>query len=278
MNDLKAQFKKQFDKLDIPSEREEILKNQIIDGYKKKQRNKKVVFSILIVFSGLLLGTGIIYAKDIKANIDKIVTKISERKNSQGILYKNYKIESDARKELNYDAKLEEPKCDDYIDNFTGITEDNKCYTLYTYDELESELGIKLLKNDLFERNKFILKRVSRINGKISFIELQIKNPMNAKMNSSETTYITMSVYMLTKYHKSKNNKLWEFNDTSDGIHEYYIKNLDTTAHGTGHGHLSRYVFLVYDDIIYKLRIKAGGENVKYPDKEVQRILDSFHY
>ena len=47
---------------------------------------------------------------------------------------------------------------------------------MYTYEELEKELGIKLLRNDLFKRDKFILKTLEKKNGKISTISLYMTN------------------------------------------------------------------------------------------------------
>lgn len=279
MKRLESQYKKHFDNIDWSSEKEESLKISIINGYKKKQRKRKILYSIVIIFSILLVGTGVTYADDIKESINNIVAKIRNEKTPSGVPYTNYRIESEARKKLNYDAKLSEPKCTKFVDEYLGISDNDECYSIYTYEELEDALGIKILKNDLFKHNEFILKRLSRVDGKISFIELQMINPMDAKKNSTEITDINFTIYMRTKYHKSKNNTLWGGNYSSkDNVREYIIQNLKNKAYGNTAGSFGRNVFLVHDDIAYRLKMFVGGENIKTPDKEVQRILEAFHY
>lgn len=275
MNDLENQFKQHFDNISWSAEKEKKIKSGIISGYKNKQKKRKIIFSLIFSLSMVLLGTGITYAAEIKESINKIITNISKEKTNTGLTYVNYKIQSDARKELNYDAKLSEPMCTKFVDEFLGISKDDECYSTYTYESLEQILGIKILKNDLFKHNEFILKQLLREDGKISFIELQMINPTDAKKNSVEIPQVYFKIYIRTKYSKSKNNLLWDVNLFSeDKVHEYNVKKLNTKAYGTNYTSYGRNVFLVYDDIIYRIKIATGKE----PDKDTQKILDAFHY
>lgn len=84
---------------------------------------------------------------------------------------------------------------------------------------------------------------------------------------------------MRTKYHRNDIDTIWTANLPSEkGIHEYDLKSLNTKAYGTNLGKYNRNVFIISDNIAYRLRILTGNEAKKDPDKEVQRILDAFHY
>lgn len=195
MKKAEENYKNNLNRIEFSNDRKNDLKDKIILNYKKKEKRKNVVFSILIVFSILLVGTSITYADDIKYGINKVITKIYNGKSNDGSKYTNYKIESDAIVELNYDAILRDPKCEKIIDDYAGISNNDECYSLYSYEELEKELGIKLLKNDLFINNSLILNEVSRVDEKISYIKLRMPNPMNIKKESLDSTKIWVEIY-----------------------------------------------------------------------------------
>lgn len=279
MNNLEKKYKEKINSIDLPNERKDYLKGKLIKEYRKKEKIKNFFLSSLIVFSILLVGTGIAYADDIKNSINKVITKIYNGKSSNGSNFTNYKIESDAIKDLNYDANLRDPKCEKPINDYEGINENDECYSLYSYEELESELGIQLLKNDLFKDNRIILNKVSRIDGKISYIKLRMPNPMKGKMNSNESTDVLVEIAIRTKYNKNNNNNIWETILPSEkNIREYNIESIKCKVYGTASNRFTQNVFILHDDIVYRLRISIGKNALDNPDKEVQRILDAFHY
>lgn len=279
MKNFEKKYKNRLDSIDFSNERKDYLKSGIIEGYRKKEIRNNMIFSVLIIFCVLLIGTGIAYADDIKDSINKVITKIYNGKSSNGSNFTNYKIESDAIKELNYDANLRDPKCDKPINDYEGISENDECYSLYSYEELEKELGIKLLKNDLFKDNRIILNKVSRVDGKISYIKLRMPNPMEGKMNSNQTTDVFVEIAMRTKYNNNKNNNIWQSILSSEkNIREYDIKSINDKAYGTASNRFTQNVFILHDDVVYRLRISLCNDCLENPDKEVQRILDAFHY
>ena len=100
MNKINDRFNNTFDNIKLSESQSNELNQKIILGYKKRKRNKKIIFSLIMMFSILIIGTGITYANDIKASISKVITKINNRTTSNGSTYTNFKLESKARKKL----------------------------------------------------------------------------------------------------------------------------------------------------------------------------------
>ena len=225
------------------------------------------------------MGTGITYANDIKASISKVITKISNRTTSNGSTYTNFKLESKARKKINYDAVLRESTCQNYIGSCDTIDAIDECYSIYTYEELEKALGIEILKNDLFKDNRIVVTKISREDEKISYLRFSMLNPMDAEKNSGKTTKIYMEIIMRTKYNTSNNDTIWEANLSSEkNIKEYYIKSINDKAYIFYTFSHTQSVFIIHDDILYRLKISIGDDYSSNPDKAVQKILEAFHY
>ena len=232
-----------------------------------------------MMFSILIIGTGITYANDIKASISKVITKISNRTTSNGSTYTNFKLESKARKKLNYDAVLRESTCQNYIGSCDTIDAIDECYSIYTYEELEKALGIEILKNNLFKDNRIVVTKISREDEKISYLRFSMLNPMDVEKNSGKTTKIYMEIIMRTKYNTSSNDTIWEANLSSEkNIKEYYIKSINDKAYIFYTFSHTQSVFIIHDDILYRLKISIGDDYSSNPDKAVQKILEAFHY
>ena len=232
-----------------------------------------------MIFSILIIGTGITYANDIKASISEVITKINNRTTSNGSTYTNFKLESKARKKLNYDAVLRESTCQNYIGSCDTIDAIDECYSIYTYEELEKALGIEILKNDLFKDNRIVVTKISRKDEKISYLRFSMPNPMDAEKNSRKTTKIYMEIIMRTKYNTSNNDTIWEANLSSEkNIKEYYIKSINDKAYIFYTFSHTQSVFIIHDDILYRLKISIGDDYSSNPDKAVQKILEAFHY
>lgn len=75
MNKINDRFNNTFDNIKLSESQSNDLNQKIILGYKKKKRNKKIIFSILVITSMILVGTGITYAEEIKKIVTSIFTK-----------------------------------------------------------------------------------------------------------------------------------------------------------------------------------------------------------
>lgn len=279
MNKLKEKYIDNISNIVLTDERNDYLKLETINRYKKRKKKNKIIFSLIMIFSILIIGTGITYANDIKASISEVITKISNRTTSNGSTYTNFKLESKARKKLNYDAVLRESTCQNYIGSCDIIDAIDERYSIYTYEELEKALGIEILKNDLFKDNRIVVTKISRKDEKISYLRFSMPNPMDAEKNSRKTTKIYMEIIMRTKYNTSNNDTIWEANLSSEkNIKEYYIKSINDKAYIFYTFSHTQSVFIIHDDILYRLKISIGDDYSSNPDKAVQKILEAFHY
>lgn len=277
MNKLNENFNNAFKNVKLSKDKSNDLKALIITGYKKRKRNKRIILSVFIILNIALVSTGITYAKEIKEMVTSIFTRAYTIKNNDGEEIQKLKIMSNVIKELNYDANLSEPKCQTGINSFENKPINEDCFSMYTYEELESELGIKLLKNDLFKRNKFILSRIQRNEGKIADISLEMGNVFINNKENLNSSLVNYNIYIHTKYREDNNGELNHGNYTEETIPKYKIDKLNTIAYGIEYGR-RRVIYFDYDNIMYSFSMSPSIEVRDNPDKEVQRILDAFHY
>ena len=66
MNKLKEKYIDNISNIVLTDERNAYLRLETINRYKKRKRNKKIIFSLIMMFSILIIGTGIAYANEIK--------------------------------------------------------------------------------------------------------------------------------------------------------------------------------------------------------------------
>lgn len=278
MSKLNDSFNNVFDKVNLSEEKANDLNKKIIVNYKKKKRNKKIVLYVIIISNILLVSTGITYANEIKGMVSSIFTKTYTSKTNEGEEIQKLKLMTNIEKELNYDANLSEPKCVSGIDEINNEPIKKECLSMYTYEELENELGIKLLKNDLFKHDKFIITKLEKKDGKIAKINLNMGNAlMRDKNQSSNPSRVNYTIYIKTKYNESNNGELNHGNYTDETIPKYKINNLNTIAYGIEYGR-RRVIYFDYDNVLYSFSMNPSIETRDNPDAEVQRILDEFHY
>lgn len=278
MNNIKKQFNQKFDKKRLSNTQEINIKNKIINGYKKKQKNKTIFLSLILIFNIILISTGITYGKEIKDYVTNMYIKVYTEKNNEGEDIQKLKIMSNLVTELNYDANLTEPKCASGINLFENTPINKECLPMYTYEELEKELDIKLLKNDLFKKNSFILTNMQKKDDKIASMTLTMGNTLvEDEDKESSASYVVYTINIRTKYNDNINNELNHGNYTEDTIPKYKIDNLNTVAYGIEYGR-RRSIYFDYDNIMYSFSFNPNVASRDNPDDEVQKILDSFHY
>lgn len=277
MNKLKEKYIDNISNIVLTDERNAYLRLETINRYKKRKRNKKIIFSLIMMFSILIIGTGIAYANEIKEIVSSIFTK-SYTEKVDGNDVQKIKLKYNGVKEINYNADLKEPTGSG-IDSFKNEPIDKDSYSMYTYEELEKKLGIKLLKNDLFKRDKFILKTLEKNDGKIATISLYMTNVFKYdNKENKNVSFVSFNILIKTKYAERKeNSELNHGNYTDETIPKYKVGKLNTIAYGIEYGKRRR-VYMEYDDVIYSFTLSTGADYRDKPDEEVQKILDAFHY
>lgn len=277
MNKLNDSFTNTFDSIKLSKEKSNSLNKKIIFAYKQKRKKMKIIVSILAIASVLLVGTGIAYANEIKEIVTSIFTK-SYTEKVDGNDVQKIKLKYNGVKEINYNADLKEPTGSG-IDSFKNEPIDKDSYSMYTYEELEKKLGIKLLKNDLFKRDKFILKTLEKNDGKIATIGLYMTNVFKYdNKENKNVSFVSFNILIKTKYAERKeNSELNHGNYTDETIPKYKVNQLNTIAYGIEYGKRRR-VYMEYDDVIYSFTLSTGADYRDKPDEEVQKILDAFHY
>lgn len=277
MNKINDRFNNTFDNIKLSESQSNDLNQRIILGYKKRKRNKKIIFSVLVITSMILFGTGVTYANEIKEIVTSIFTKSYTEKVDDNDVQK-IKLKYNGVKKINYEANLKEP-IGGGIDSFNNEPIDKDSYSMYTYEELEKELGIKLLRNDLFKRDKFILKTLEKRDGKIATISLYMTNVFKYdNKENKNVSFVSFNILIKTKYAERKeNSELNHGNYTDETIPKYKVGKLNTIAYGIEYGKRRR-VYMEYDDVIYSFTLSTGADYRDKPDEEVQKILDGFHY
>lgn len=277
MNKLNDSFTNTFDSIKLSKEKSNSLNQKIIFAYKQKRKKMKIIVFLLAIASVLLVGTGIAYANEIKEIVSSIFTKSYTEKVDDNDVQK-IKLKYNGVKEINYNADLKEPTGSG-IDSFENEPIDKDSYSMYTYEELEKELGIKLLKNDLFKRDKFILKTLEKNDGKIATISLYMTNVFKYdNKENKNVSFVSFNILIKTKYAERKEkSELNHGNYTDETIPKYKVNQLNTIAYGIEYGK-RRSVYMEYENVLYSFTISPGIEYRDKPDEEVQKILDSFHY
>ena len=281
---MKDKFKNSLNKYELDEDSLSNIKSNIYTKYKKHQRNKKIILSVVTCFFIVISSLGIVYADEIKETVDKILVQygyiIDEDGNKQDAIKVDLSIDS----KINYQAKLEAPKCTKNIDWTYGIKEDDECYTTYSIEELEKELNIKLLKNNDFKNQDLILEIIRRDNeNNIQHIELKNINPYqiipNKKGNYKNINglKINLTISLTTKYEKKDDDIMVIPKLDGATVKKIKLSKIDGEAIIWDWGDNGfKFIWLESKDVIYYFKIKGIG-NID-ENKEIEKMLNELFY
>ena len=297
MNELEKELKKEIELIKFTENKEENIKSNIYTKYKKHQRNKKILLSVVTCFFIVISSLVIVYADEIKETVDKIFIGRKEVKVGNVLL-----IETDVTKKLNYDSTIEDRRCPGKIHPITGIQYSSKCYTGYTNDELDKLLNIKLLNNKNAKENLFYLYRMTRNeDNKIKTITFSIPNIFKEevkknKVYNEDSIIVKGTMSMKTKYLEYIQSESVDWYNSNvaynlsiskeDEIEDYYIKNLKVNAKIVHYsrewyyalsGQETRIVLFVYDDVSYVYYIYSLNNQDRI-DKLTKDFLENLSY
>lgn len=294
---MKDKFKNGLNKYELDKDSLSNIKSNIYTKYKKYQRNKKIILSVVTCFFIVVSSLGIVYADEIKETVNKIFIGRKEVKAGNVLL-----IETDVTKKLNYDSTIEDRRCPGKIHPITGIQSSSKCYTGYTNDELDELLNIKLLNNKNAKENLFYLYRMTRNeDNKIKTVTFSIPNIFKEevkknKVYNEDSIIVKGTMSMKTKYleYIQDENVDWYNSNVAynlsiskeDEIEDYYIKNLKVNAKIVHYsrewyyalsGQETRIVLFVYDDVSYVYYIYSLNNQDRI-DKLTKDFLENLSY
>ncbi|MCR4581053.1 MAG: hypothetical protein K5666_00890, partial [Bacilli bacterium] len=274
-------FKDSFDNINIKSSDSNKIYNNIVSV----NRNKYIISRalIFIVLFSFFTGMGVVYAKDIKEYVQEKYIRhliVSTDGEKDEVLTMNC---TNCYVELNYDADFKEMNNEIYektcsrqfkqLDMFYDIEiYDEPCYEFGTFEEIERELNVQLLRSTMFKKDKLIITGLDKKEGKIAGVHLENTNitgyvPVNYEIGKNYSTnkpitLVNMSVSMITKYYETTEPDIPEGTNVIRGqslqfAEEYYIKGLNTSC-------------IIID--VQKRRII--GTNIKYPTSYGSTIVD----
>lgn len=263
----KENYKNVISKIKLPEERKEEIYNSVINKQKKRQYFKPVFITATIAFV-ILIGTlGTVYAEEIKTVFTNIVNSTIVKKENK----EKRKVEfySNGISEVNYDANIPETKQYDPKN------------PNYTYEELETELGIPFLKSDYLGLEDIHLTYVEKKKEKLAEAEFSIANYGHGENPKVRWQF---SFAILTKYAEQK--RLEESRFRAQGNFEqveYYIQSLYTTAYIVKKDNTFtaifdycdvRYTLVVLNKQIYESLEEERRETWKYGTQ----LLDSLYF
>lgn len=188
------------------------LENSIIDkAYKKRLINCEKLAFISSIILVIVLGTGVVFAEDIKEFVRTFW--VSKEINEDGFEIFKGKSENTIA-DINCDADFPEKK----------HAETKKYY--YSYNEIEEKLHTKILKNNYINETEIRLMYNEKKNDKIAYIGFWVEDFTQTKNNERHNLQISFK----TKYADNNNGYGFETGEYQF-LKEYYLKNIDTNAY-----------------------------------------------
>lgn len=262
MKKIKNIYKEYYNNIYPSSDIDKKIFNKTIYQKSNNLILKKCYKFIILIISISIIGSGIVFANEIKETIQFIfkTEKISNN-NHRDLFISSFKVKN--LKEINYNADLNEI---DYGSN-TQNTMSKK--------EIEKLLEIKFLDSNKLINNKVTIQRIEKVENKIASGIFVIRDAFKIEKEKLKKSYVTMSFQFNTKF-----SKIYEdgFNIFGSGtpfaidnfITSKYIENLSTDVYFVSSQqnlkNNDQAIFIeaifVYDDIGYHL----SGSNISIDD------------
>ena len=288
MDKLEKELKKEIELIKFTENKEENIKSNIYTKYKKHQRNKKIILSVVTCFFILISSLGIVYADEIKETVDKIFINVGKKQIDKEGYLNSFIIETNTVKELNYKSTIERNKCTLHKIHYKyGELGKEQCYPIYKVNKIEELLDIKILSN--YKENEMYLYRLEKDeNNNISFVYIRDKNTLD-KEYKNDKLFVSTSIIMKTKYYKAKNeehniNEMFKLGISKNVKEEkYYIKSLKTNAviiekiEHEMREEQGRRVGFVYDNIVYTYYFAPLSDEENF-DKNIKEFLELLSY
>ena len=285
---METKFKKDLNKYELDDNSLSNIKSNIYTKYKKHQRNKKIILSVVTCFFIVISSLGIVYADEIKETVDKIFINVGKKQIDKEGYLNSFIIETNTVKELNYKSTIERNKCTLHKIHYKyGELGKEQCYPIYKVNKIEELLDIRILSN--YKENEMYLYRLEKDeNNNISFVYIRDKNTLD-KEYKNDKLFVSTSIIMKTKYYKAKNeehniNEMFKLGISKNVKEEkYYIKSLKTNAviiekiEHEMREEQGRRVGFVYDNIVYTYYFAPLSDEENF-DKNIKEFLELLSY
>lgn len=291
MKKIDKLYKKEFDKVDISTKD----KNRIYNNIVSTKRNNYYVFRKLAIICSVLVFVsfiGIAYAEEIGKIFNELFSNKTVEVNPDGEKLTMEEIIYKTKDNLKQDISFEDPSsCNGIYDQYyvhEGQTTDDDCYKLYSYEEIEKELNIKILKSELFKKDKLTLDTLYKENNKITFLSFKgkkmyndypVRKDINEHFNietpdSDKYPIVNFNIYLLDK--DNKDNGELVINKAPDyDVSEYTNDNLNINGIKVSHEKDYVALYFTYDNVLYLISVDTFHLDNLDATKELDKIVES---
>ena len=254
--EFEKKYKNFFNSIDISNDKKKIILDNILENKKKKVLFLKPSMAILMLFITVFLGITV-YAAVNSELFNTLVVKYKERKDGK----KDAELSSGAIKEINYQADVSQ-------------FDKNGNYKIYSRSEIETLLGIKMLKSNVFKnQNTHIRALLKDKNNNIGNIWINYQEAVSVNNNLTIGWFV---INITTKYAElgktdENPNLVW-----SHDANEIFIKNLNTMAMVSKDSDSAFRGRFDYDNIKYDILVSFKNSSKFSEDEKLKMISDFF--
>lgn len=276
MKDLKSKYEKTFDKIEPTEEQRKRILNNILN---RKKSNVYMRFAIVSCSLIILCLFGITNANDIRKSFNSLIINYKEKRDEDGNKYIELITSYDGVLEVDYDANLVERES--WIDAF-----EKNLKTFYSYVDLEFILGVKFLKNDIFNFGYDINILRKDDNDKIAYMKLyeeyaKFDEEDEYVLDKKLLEYVSLTAQFKTKYYEENNDFDLRVRNYYS-VKNYYINKLDTTALIVRLTEMGNHYLVIFshNNVRYSFYYDCYETNMSEEAmlERVHEILDSFYY
>lgn len=249
MKKFKDNYQEYYSKIKLNEQKKDVIFNNIVNNnekYRKMYWHKKFVVVTCSILVICLIGTGVVFAKDIVKTIKNHL----------------YSLEPSDNGSNNYKCVIKAPIINNFNDEY--LIENTKI----DLNELQKDLNKHILHNENIEDKSFTVVNTTKNDNRIIYAKLY-KNGIDAPKiipEASSNTTLDMNLSFLTRYATQEDiREIIEFevgkcsDDNFDIIHidtldiDVYLYKTSTIAYAYDDLEFVVKAFFVYDDILYNI-------------------------